>query len=102
MGEHALADPTHHLSAIMMIMINRSFVWTIIGTTVGLGPGIGLKSKKLTLNGLVGGMIGGALGGLLFDPINYVISGGTFESGVEISRAIGFSVLGGCLDFSLD
>ena len=39
-------------------------------------------------------MIGGAIGGMLFDPINYFVSGGTFDNGVSISRAIGFCVLG--------
>ena len=39
-------------------------------------------------------MIGGAIGGLLFDPINYLLSGGTFETGVEVSRGWRFCILG--------
>jgi hypothetical protein len=93
-GREAAEDPAHHFSVFMLAMIARSLAWAVAGMTVGLGPGIALKSRKLTLNGFLGGMIGGAIGGLLFDPINYVVSGGTLESGVEVSRAIGLGVIG--------
>ncbi len=76
------------------LVIGRSLGWLIAGMTVGLGPGIALKSKKLTWNGFIGGLIGGALGGLFFDPISYVVSGGTLETGVELSRALGFGFIG--------
>lgn len=93
-GREAAIDPAHHFSGFMLIVIVRSLIWTVVCMTVGLGPGIGLKSKQLTLNGFLGGMIGGAIGGLLFDPVNYVVSGGTLESGVAVSRALGFAVVG--------
>ena len=93
-GPEAAYDPVHHFSGFMLAVITRCLLWTVIGMTVGLGPGIGLRSKKLVLNGFLGGMIGGAIGGLLFDPINFVVSGGTFETGVAVSRAIGFCVVG--------
>jgi len=93
-GYEAASDPVHHFSGFLLHVIIRSILWAILGMTVGLGPGIGLKSKKLVFNGFIGGMIGGAIGGMLFDPINYFVSGGTFDNGVAISRAIGFCVLG--------
>ncbi len=93
-GERAAGDPQHHFAGFLLVMIWRTIVWTIVFMAVGLGPGIALKSKKMAWNGFVGGMIGGALGGLLFDPINYVVSGGTFQAAADLSRAIGFAVVG--------
>lgn len=95
-GEEAARDPQHHFSGFLLVMILRCILWTILFMAVGLGPGIALKSKKMAWNGFVGGMIGGALGGLLFDPINYVVSGGTFRTDADLSRAIGFGVVGAC------
>jgi len=94
LGEESFRDPAKHFSVVLFIMIARSLGWCIAGMTLGLGPGIALASKKLTLNGFIGGMLGGAFGGILFDPINYFVSGGTFESGAAISRAIGLVVIG--------
>jgi len=94
-GEEAARDPMHNFSGFMLNVIIRSLIWAELGMTVGLGPGIGLKSKKLALNGFLGGMIGGAIGGLLFDPVYYVVSsGGTLEKEAALSRAIGFGVVG--------
>jgi hypothetical protein len=93
-GAKAAMDPAHYFSGFMLVVFIRSIIWAVLGMAVGLGPGIALKSKKLTLNGFIGGMIGGAIGGLLFDPINYIVSGGTFKTGVEVSRGIGFVVVG--------
>ena len=85
-------------SASMLIvgMMARTPAWAIVGMAMGLGPGIALKSKKMVYNGFIGGMIGGAIGGLLFDPINFVVSGGTFTTGVGVSRGIGLGVIGAC------
>ena len=93
-GRDVASDPVHYFSGFLLLVIARSLAWTVAGMTVGLGPGIALKAKKVTYNGFLGGMIGGAIGGLLFDPINYLFSGGTFETGAEISRAFGFAVIG--------
>lgn len=93
-GVMGAGDPRHSLMGFITAVIARSLAWMVAGMTVGLGPGMALKSKKLTLNGFIGGMIGGLIGGILFDPINWVVSGGTLETGVEISRAIGFCVIG--------
>jgi hypothetical protein len=95
-GQEAAADPVNHFSGLVLMIIKRSLIWTTLFMAVGLGPGIAIKSKKLSFNGFLGGMIGGAIGGFLFDPINYLISGGTFMTGVEVSRAVGFCVVGGC------
>ncbi len=95
-GEEAAKNPQHHFSGFLLIMISRSIAWAILFIAVGLGPGIALKSKKMAMNGFVGGMIGGAIGGLLFDPINYFISGGTMMKSAGLSRAIGFTVVGAC------
>ena len=36
-----------------------------------------------------------------FDPVNYVVSGGTLESGVAVSRALGFAVVGATTGFMI-
>jgi hypothetical protein len=100
-GREAAGDPANYFGGFMIIMIARSLAWAVAGMTVGLGPGIALKSKKLVLNGFIGGMIGGFIGGFLFDPINYAVSGGTLASGAEASRAIGFAVIGACAGFMI-
>lgn len=93
-GMEAAMNPARHFSGFILNVIIRSLLWAVVCMAVGLGPGIGIKSKKYALNGFLGGIIGGAIGGMLFDPINYFISGGTFEKGGEISRAIGLGVVG--------
>ncbi|HEX9060304.1 MAG TPA: FHA domain-containing protein [Clostridia bacterium] len=93
-NKDSLNDLSHNFSALFVVIIARSLGWCIAGMTIGLGPGIALGSKKLTFNAFLGGMIGGALGGFLFDPINYVVSGGTLSSGDNVSRAIGLCVIG--------
>lgn len=100
-GREAASDPTNHFSGFIIMVIARSLAWTVAGMAVGLGPGIALKSKKLKMNGFIGGMIGGFIGGFLFDPINYFVSGGTFETGAEVSRAIGFAVIGASAGFMI-
>jgi hypothetical protein len=95
-GQAAAEDPGANLSGFLFLVIRRSLMWAVVCMAVGLGPGIALKSKKLAMNGFLGGLIGGAIGGFLFDPINYIVSGGTLMFGAEISRAIGFCVVGGC------
>ncbi|HEX9901690.1 MAG TPA: FHA domain-containing protein [Acidobacteriota bacterium] len=93
-GEQAASDPAHHFSGFLLLMIWRSIAWTLLFMAVGLGPGIALKSKKMAMNGFVGGMIGGAIGGLLFDPIFFLISGGSLAKEADLSRAVGFTLVG--------
>ncbi len=93
-GEQAAMNPTQSMAGFIALMIVRSLAWGAAGMTAGLGPGIALGSGRLFLNGLLGGMIGGLIGGLLFDPINFIVSQGTFETGAESSRAIGFTIIG--------
>lgn len=90
----AIEDPVNNFSGFFVLVVVRGIAWTIAGMTVGLGPGIALKSKQLALNGFLGGMLGALIGGVFFDPINYFISGGTFETGVEVSRALGLTIVG--------
>ena len=90
----AISDPVHNFSGFFAIIVVRGIGWAIAGMTVGLGPGIALKSKELARNGFLGGMIGAVIGGVLFDPINWIVSGGTLETGVEISRAFGMTLVG--------
>lgn len=77
------------------LIVGRSMAWAVAGMTVALGPGIALKSKKLTFNGFLGGMLGGAIGGLFFDPIDRILSGPSLAGGAEVSRCLGFTILGG-------
>lgn len=83
-----------NISFLMFLIIARCLAWCIAGMTLGLGPGIALRSKRLTLNGFLGGMLGGSIGGILFDPIDYVVSSGSFSQGAELSRCIGLCVIG--------
>jgi hypothetical protein len=77
--------------AFFVHVCGRALAWAIISMGAGLGLGVALKSKKLTLNGLAGGMVGGALGGLAFDPVHRML--GTVED-AAVSRAIGFGAVG--------
>lgn len=95
-GRAAAEDPASHLSGFLLLIIQRSLIWSLLCMAVGLGPGIALRAKKLIMNGFLGGLIGGAIGGFLFDPINYILSAGTLSYNAEISRAVGFCVVGGC------
>ncbi|MCW8132552.1 MAG: FHA domain-containing protein [Planctomycetota bacterium] len=74
--------------SFFILMCGRGIAWSIISMGSGLGLGIALKSKKLTLNGLVGGMIGGLLGGLFFDPIGRFLV--PPHSDAWMSRFVGF------------
>lgn len=78
--------------AFFILMCGRGLAWSIVSMGAGLGLGVSLKSKKLTLNGLAGGMVGGALGGLLFDPVSRFISGPGAEA--SLSRCIGIVTVG--------
>ena len=87
-------DPTASAGSFLLQMFSRGLAWTIAGTAMGLGQGVALKSRRLALNGLMGGMLGGLIGGLLFDPINLLFADRVLMEGAEVSRAIGFTVIG--------
>jgi hypothetical protein len=91
------SDPQAGLGAFLFQMFRRGLAWTIAGMAMGLGQGFALKSPKLKFNGFVGGMVGGLIGGLLFDPINFIFLADDGVLGAELSRAIGFSVIGGAV-----
>lgn len=71
----------------------RGLAWAIAGTTMGLGQGLALRSKRLILYGFLGGLIGGLLGGLLFDPIYEFVASGD-KTNAALSRWIGFGIIG--------
>jgi len=71
-------------------VLARAIGWGVVGTFVGLGQGIAIRSKRKIVNALLGGLIGGAIGGGLFDFIGMAVGGGT------ASRAVAITVLGAC------
>ena len=71
----------------------RGLAWALAGTTMGLGQGIALRSKRLILYGFLGGLIGGLVGGLLFDPIDMLLLGRDRTS-ASASRWVGFGAIG--------
>lgn len=88
-------DPTKLSTfAFLLLMSGRGLAWAIIGAAMGMGQGVALRSKKLFWNGVIGGVVGGLLGGILFDPINYVVGGGSFAETATSSRLVGFVVIG--------
>ncbi|MFC1612195.1 FHA domain-containing protein, partial [Myxococcota bacterium] len=89
--------PVGQMSTVAFVaqMVVRGIAWSLTGAAMGLGQGIALRSKKLLINGLLGGMVGALIGGLLFDPVDYLVHGGTLaRGGAEASRAVGFVLIG--------
>ena len=74
-------------------MMGRTIAWGLVGTAMGLGQGIALRSTRLLLYGLLGGVLGGLLGGMLFDPIDLILLGPDKPS-AYLSRLIGIGVIG--------
>ena len=74
-------------------MSARAPAWALFGAGIGIIPGLVEKSKKLTINGLIGGLIGGFIGGFLFDPVAQLAEMFVKTQG-GLSRGIGFSALG--------
>jgi hypothetical protein len=75
-------------------MVGRSLAWMLAGIGMGLGQGIALRSKRLTMYGLLGGVMGGLLGGLLFDPIDLMLLSDKAAPTAYLSRLIGLAVVG--------
>jgi len=78
--------------AFFVFMCGRGLAWAVVSMGAGLGLGVALKSKKLTLNGIAGGLVGGLLGGLLFDVIGRFVPGAQEEA--WLSRCVGISSVG--------
>lgn len=97
-GEHLIKDMRSESAASAVAftaqMVVRGLSWAVTGAAMGLGQGIALRSKRLLLNGLLGGVVGALLGGMLFDPIDRLLHGDAFGAGGEVSRAVGFAVIG--------
>lgn len=93
-------DATQRITGIepfgLFLMVGaRSLGWALAGTTVALGQGIAMRSRKLMINGVLGGVTGGALGGMFFDPILRLQ--GWPETPVDnasLSRAVGCVMVG--------
>jgi hypothetical protein len=77
--------------AFLVLMMGRGAAWAVAGIPAGIGQGIALKEKKVTMNGMLGGVLGGLLGGLLFDPIDLLFSGGVQAT---LSRGVGLTLIG--------
>jgi hypothetical protein len=87
-------DPMASAGAFVLQMFRRGIAWMIAGTTMGLGQGIALKSRRLMLNGFIGGIVGGLIGGLLFDPVDLIFNNRAMFTGASLSRAVGFGIIG--------
>jgi hypothetical protein len=81
-------------AALLAQMLSRGIAWAFVGTAMGLGQGIALRSRRMLMNGLLGGVIGALIGGLMFDPIDRLFHHGTIGASADLSRAVGFVVIG--------
>ena len=77
-------------------MLGRTLAWGLVGLSMGVGPGIAMRSQKLIAYGLIGGVVGGLVGGLLFDPIDQFLLGPDRTS-AHMSRLIGIGAIGACV-----
>ncbi|MBL9161779.1 MAG: FHA domain-containing protein [Planctomycetaceae bacterium] len=77
---------------LLVLIMGRGAAWAVAGIPAGIGQGVALREKKVTINGLVGGVLGGLVGGLLFDPISLLLTGDDGQA--TYSRAIGFATIG--------
>ena len=79
-GDFTIASPS--------LWLTRSAAWSLFGAAGGLVYGIGGRSLKQCLFGLIGGVLGAAVGGLTFDPLGMVTQHG------GASRMVGLSAFG--------
>lgn len=77
---------------LLIFIMGRAMAWAIISIPAGIGQGIALRERKVTLNGLLGAVLGGFIGGLVFDPISFVLT--TQDGRATYSRGVGFAVIG--------
>ena len=78
----------------------RALGWMLAGISMGLGQGLAIRSGKILLYGFLGGLLGGLFGGLLFDPINFFVSG-IDQPSAALSRAIAICVIGAAVGFMI-
>jgi hypothetical protein len=76
----------------LVLMMGRAMAWSLTAIPAGMGQGIALREKKVTLNGVVGAILGGLIGGLLFDPISLVLT--SDDGQAQWSRAVGLGAIG--------
>ncbi|MFN0051573.1 MAG: FHA domain-containing protein, partial [Planctomycetales bacterium] len=77
---------------LLVLMMGRGLAWAFSALPAGLGQGLALRDKKVSINGLLGGLMGGLAGGMLFDPIAMVFT--TSDGQANASRGIGFAIIG--------
>jgi len=71
--------------------IVRALGWGVFGGTLGVGPGLVMRSRGRARRGLIGGAFGGVLGGLLFGLAHGF-------TGVNVyARSLGLPVMGAVL-----
>ena len=76
-------------------VVARALGWALVGSCVGVGPGIAERAPGRIANGLFGGLAGGFAGGLLFDPVGWIFADVAGIGGGP-SRLIGTMLVGGC------
>ena len=81
-------------ASLLALIMGRGLAWAVTGFAAGIGQGIAMRSRKLFLNGALGGTIGALLGGVVFDPINLGLENLFRTGGAEISRMVGFGLIG--------
>jgi hypothetical protein len=89
------------LRLLFLITLMRAPAWCVVGLLCGVVVGALGRSWRRVLLGALGGAVGGLVGGLTFDPIGYVLSGGTLEGSAWISRLVGLALTGAGTGFAI-
>ncbi|NSW54727.1 MAG: FHA domain-containing protein [Armatimonadetes bacterium] len=76
-------------------VLARALGWALIGSSVGIGPGIAERAPARIVNGLLGGLAGGFTGGLLFDAVAWIFADVAGMGGGP-SRLISIMLVGIC------
>jgi hypothetical protein len=79
----------HYLIQGLALILLRAAGWSIVGTFVAMGPGVGFGSKAKLRNCIIGGALGGLIGGAAFEFIRQ-------ESGLSgaLNRLIALGTIG--------
>lgn len=76
-------------------VVARALGWALVGSCVGVGPGLVDRNRARIANGVIGGLAGGFVGGLLFDPVGLIFADVGGMGGTP-SRLIGAMLVGMC------
>ena len=66
----------------------RTISWAVMGATLGIAPGLVMRSGRRTLIGMAGGLVGGLIGGLLYEPL------GSIAGDPSLGRLFGLIAIG--------